>query len=234
MESLLRLLRRQQLNHLRIDRQRSLDNAIRRLANRRAGTRIPSLALTDAVYGWGNEGWSADEDYLTRVMTEAASAKGSILECGSGLSTLLLAAVARQTGTLVHSLEHNEEWRQRVIGQLAAHDLSEYSIVHKVSLQNYGEFDWYSLPESLPADITLVVCDGPPSTTLGGRYGALPVLRKHLGPVCNFLMDDANRADEIEIISRWRLEPGIASRHHKTRKGYARVTVTSEPPHFAR
>lgn len=232
MESLIRSLRRQQLNRLRMDRQRSLDRALRRLVGRRLGARLPALALTDAVYGWGNEGWSADEDYLARVMAEAGKANGSILECGSGLSTLLLATVARQRGVRIHSLEHNEEWRTRVLGALQAHGLSEYSTVHQTSLKNYGEFDWYAMPESLPNDIALVVCDGPPSSTLGGRYGALPVLRSHLAPVCNFLMDDANRPSEIEIMSRWGLEPGIASERHHTRKGYARVTVTTQQQHI--
>lgn len=214
-----------------MDRGRSLDHALQRLAGRRPGARLPMLALTDAVYGWGTEGWSADEDYLVRVLAEASIAKGTILECGSGLSTLLLATVARQTGTPVHSLEHNEEWRNRVMDALHAHGLSEHSVVHQVSLRNYGEFDWYTLPDSLPDDISLVVCDGPPSTTPGGRYGALPVLRNHLAPVCNFLMDDANRASEIEIISRWELEPGIASERYHTRKGFARVTVTAQQQH---
>lgn len=233
MQSLLRFVRRQQLRRFRVDRQRTLDRAVIRLGRYKIGDRIPSLALTDAVYGWGNEVWSADEDYLERVMSEAGRANGQILECGSGLSTLLLASVARAAGTHIHSLEHNEAWRQRVLAASASLGLSDYCTIHFAPLKNYGDYDWYTLPDSLPRDVTLVICDGPPSTTPGGRFGALPVLRERLGPVCNFLMDDANRADEVAIISRWLSEPGIVSEHWKTRKGYAKVTVTTPRPGLA-
>ena len=99
--------------------------------------------------------------------------------------------------------------------------------MHDAPLQNYGEFDWYTVPESLPSGITLVVCDGPPSATLGGRYGLLPTLGAHFAPNCQVLMDDAIRSSEIDIISRWERESGAISEYHETRKGYACVTVTT-------
>lgn len=227
MESFVRSLRRTQLNRFRMNRAKVLDKAVQRLVNRRVGGRLPMLGLTDAVYGWGNEGWSADEDYLARLMYEAEATGGSIVECGSGLSTLLLATVAEHTGVQVHSLEHNPDWRQRVVDALAAHGLTR-SVVHHAPLKNYGEFDWYTVPASLPNDVSLVVCDGPPADTLGGRYGVLPALRSHFAQTCTILLDDAIRAPEIEILSRWELEFGAVSERHETHKGFARVAVTSE------
>jgi methyltransferase family protein len=210
-----------------MNRERALNRALNRLGSFRVGRRVPFLALTDAVYGWGNEGWSADEDYLLRLMSEAATAKGAIVECGSGLSTLLLAGVARQSGTVVHSLEHNADWRKRVMGELAARGLTNYSTVHHAPLQKYGEYDWYSIPQSLPGNIALVICDGPPSDTLGGRHGVLPALRDRMAPTCTILMDDANRPSEIEIMALWERDFKTVSERYRTIKGFARVTVAS-------
>lgn len=198
-----------------------------RLGRTRIGDRQPYLALTDAVYGWGNEAWSADEDYLWRLMSEAATTKGAIVECGSGLSTLLMAGIARQTGASFHSLEHNAEWRKRVIDALEAHGLARYSTVHYAPLRSYGSFDWYSVPDSLPTNVSLVICDGPPSSTSGGRHGVVPALRSRMAPVCTILMDDARRPDEVQIMERWEREFGTVSERFVTAKGFARVTITS-------
>lgn len=224
MESVLSNLRRRQLNRWRPSRERVFERAIRRFIKRRVGARLPMFALTDAEYGWGNETWAADEDYLSRLIAEAEEARGTIVECGSGLSTILLAAIGRQTGAQLHSLEHNEEWQQRVVAALAAFGLTD-NVVHHAPLKSYGEFDWYTVPPSMPADVSLVVCDGPPSDTRGGRYGVLPVLERNLAPGCTVLLDDANRPPEQAILSRWETEFGAAAERHQTARGFARVVV---------
>src|ERR1700724_3001454 len=58
--------------------------------------------LAALVYGWGNEGFSAEYDYLRHMIRSAWHCEaGDVLECGSGLSTLALAAVAKHRGTHV-------------------------------------------------------------------------------------------------------------------------------------
>lgn len=228
MESVFNSLRRRQLNRLKPSRERIFDKAIRRFIKRRVGDRLPLFALTDAEYGWGNEYWAADEDYLARLIQEAELARGTIVECGSGLSTILLAAIARQTGAAVHSLEHNPEWRQRVVAALATFGLTD-SVVHHAPLRSYGEFDWYSVPDSLPDDVSLVVCDGPPSDTRGGRYGVLPLLSRNLIPECTILLDDANRPAEQAILLRWESEFAAVAERRETTRGFARVVVGAPP-----
>jgi len=226
MDSFLTRLRRRQLNRSKPDRERIFGKAIRRFIKRPVGARLPMFALTDAEYGWGNETWAADEDYLSRLISEAEVASGTILECGSGLSTILLAAIARQTGARLHSLEHNVEWQQRVSATCAAFGLAD-NTVHYAPLRNYGEFDWYSVPDALPDDISLVVCDGPPSDTRGGRYGVLPLLASRLASECKVLLDDANRPPEQAILSRWETEFSTTWERRDTARGFARVVVGS-------
>lgn len=224
MKQMLNALRRRQLNRLRPSRTRILDGAIHRFMKRRVGGSLPLFALTDAEYGWGNEAWAADEHYLSRLISEAEAAGGVIVECGSGLSTILLASIAAKAGVQLHSLEHNVEWKGRVESALASFGLNQ-NTVHHAPLRSYGDFDWYTVPDSLPGDATLVVCDGPPSDTRGGRYGALPCLRSRLAGECTVLLDDANRASERGILTRWESEFGVQVQLEDVGRGYGRVTV---------
>jgi hypothetical protein len=229
MKSFLRRLRRRQLTRGGFGRDQVLRKAVRKFTDRRVGSRVPFIALTDAEYGWGNELWAADEEYLSLLIREAERARGSIIECGSGLSTLILAGIARQTGAHLYSFEHQAEWRQRVVDELAACGLTD-NTVYLTPLRSFGEYDWYDVPPSLPSDVSLVICDGPPAATRGGRYGAVPLLLSSFGPSCKILLDDAGRASEKEIVSRWEAEFGAKSEWQDTPRGYASITVRSKTP----
>src|SRR5436853_7521373 len=52
--------------------------------------------LNDLIYGWGNEGWCGHNEYLAACIEGALTTRGPILECGSGLTTLLLGIIAQQ------------------------------------------------------------------------------------------------------------------------------------------
>ena len=96
-----------------------LERAIARLRRRRApGSH--SMLWTDAIYGWDNARWSAEERYLAEVVRAAEQTTGSILECGSGLTTLLMAPVAARTGVQIHALENNPAWHARVTERFAS------------------------------------------------------------------------------------------------------------------
>jgi len=166
--------------------------------------RQPGMKLVEQlVQGWGNENWSANAPLLMAMLEWLPRTNGSIAECGSGVSTLVLASAALVSGRRVHSFEHSEEWAERLI-----RDLPEYlrpSLDLRVApIRNYGEFDWYALDKSdAPSGIGFVVCDGPPGGTRGGRYGLGPVLRSQMSPGCVILIDDTQRQGEHEIVRRW-------------------------------
>jgi predicted O-methyltransferase YrrM len=153
-------------------------------------------------FGWNNDSFVADVDYLQAVARAAARAKGNALECGSGLTTVLLAALAGNTNTWV--LEHSLEWLQNVSSVLRQHGLDGRVQLCHASLISYGDFHWYQFPADLPANFSLVICDGPPAaTTRGGRYGLLPVMHQRLRG-CTVLMDDTDRQGEQIILERWK------------------------------
>jgi len=184
-----------------------------------------SRALRWLQIGWGNEGRSRDTSYLEAVCNWASQVKGPILECGSGLTTLLLGALAPGQVT---TLEHVPEWKDHV--QKVAKDHSIHINVLTAPLVDYGTFQWYSPPEQLVGKFDLVICDGPPGGALGGRYGLLPVAEHSLASNAVILMDGVERVGEQAILERWRREFGVHSEVLATSNGaYALVSLGKLP-----
>src|SRR5438132_12465263 len=150
--------------------------AMRRLVARPPGTTPERRLLDELRSAWDNEGFTADLDYLAEVARLAAATPGPVLECGSGLTTLLLGALAGRRGVEVWSLEHDADWRRRVSVALREH-IAGQVYLWLSPLTDYGEFDWYAAPLPLMPDaFRLVVCDGPPDDTRGGRVGLVAVI----------------------------------------------------------
>ncbi len=168
---------------------------------------------------WGNQTWAAPPDYVRKMSSLAATSTHSILECGSGLTTLVLGLVTRNTDQSVWALEHHPQWHDRV--RTLLNDL-ELDHIHLCStpLISYDQFDWYDAPlDEMPEDFGLVICDGPPGTTRGGRYGMMPVMRARLASGATILMDDIGRSNEQEVVRQWRsMEPLSVEIYGNSRK----------------
>jgi len=206
---------------------RHFDAAMRRfVADPEAAVAPGSSVLAELIAAWGNPGWSAQEEYLRVCITQALRSNGPTLECGSGLSTLLLGVVAQRNGVEHWALEHQHEWSVRVRRSVTRYNLSAVR-VSTAPLRHYAGFDWYDPPlADMPAQFAMVVCDGPPSGTVGGRYGLVPVMCNHLRPGCVILLDDAWREDERAVARRWDAELGATHEVVSCKKPYIRMVVT--------
>ena len=185
----------------------------------------PQEMISELIYGWGNESWSALDEYLIRCVQEASACDGNILECGSGLTTLLAGIIAKHRGIYVWSLEHDEFWGNVVKRHLAR--LRNHSVNLCVDpLKDYGGFSWYQPPvDVMPPSFSLVICDGPPGHTPGGRVGLLPIMKDHLRPGCTILLDDALREEERMTATRWSEELRTSFRFCGTVKPYFELRV---------
>jgi len=169
----------------------------------RAGRQPNTRLMERLVRGWGNEAWSAGSALLSAALEWLPKSAGTIAECGSGISTLVLASAAKASGREVFSFEHDPGWAAKL--QSAIPDRLRTSVELCVTpIRNYGEFDWYSLEGvTPPTDIGFVLCDGPPGSTRGGRYGLGPVLKPYLARGCIVLLDDTQRTSEHKVVLRW-------------------------------
>jgi Methyltransferase domain len=156
------------------------------------------------IYGWSNEGWSAKNILVEYLVNRNLGFSGTFLECGSGLSTILMSIIARKTGAKIFSLEHHDEWHTRMSAKLRTMNLPSHGLLRS-PLVSYGEFDWYSDSPSFSAipSVDLVLCDGPPITTPGGRYGLVPRILPKLASGARIIVDDTHRDDDQRMVQRW-------------------------------
>ncbi len=188
-----------------------------------------NTVLDDLVYGWGNESWSAMQEYLQVCIRQALESKGPFLECGSGLSTVLIGAIAKRRGIHHWALEHTPAWAERVGTTLRRYGIDSVKLCVQ-PLREYGDFTWYDPPlASMPDDFSLVICDGPPASTPGGRFGLVPVMRDKLAPRCVILLDDAGREQERLIAERWAADLGATSDRLGSAKPYITLTLGDAP-----
>jgi hypothetical protein len=186
--------------------ERTFRNAMRCVSDLPLGVVPPRELLNDLLVGWGNEGFAAQTDYLEEVSRQAARTSGPVLECGSGLTTIMLGLLAGRRGIQTWSLEHFAEWQARVMSVLERFEIPNVQIC-ATPLRSYGSFAWYDPPlAEMPKEFQLVICDGPPGSTAGGRYGLLPVMGKRLPAGSVILLDDATRPGEVEVLRRWASE----------------------------
>jgi len=182
--------------------------------------------LADLRYAWGNDGYSASLEYAGEVAAQAVRTKGPILECGTGFTTILLGILAAHHGIEVWCLEQSSEWYRRINATLYRLQIPNIHVSH-VRMREYGEFHWYDPPlQSMPGQFRLVICDGPPGSTLGGRFGLLPVMGAHLRPEAVVLLDDTQRSTEIETIRRWQATHPMSVEHKQVgSRSFAIITL---------
>lgn len=219
---MLQSVRVRMLRRYAYDPNEVLESVMKRLSRSHAPSNF-SILWTDAIFGWGNERWSAEARYLSEVVRSAERTKGSILECGSGLTTLMLGTVASRRGIQLHALEHDADWYARVSQAIDHFGLTNVT-VHLAPLRDFGQFDWYDAPlHGMPDDFSLVICDGPPGVTRGGRSGMLPTMREKLSKTFSILLDDTNRPAERELVQEWTRELGASPTMHASGRGFARI-----------
>ena len=165
-----------------------------------------SSLLNELFYGWGNEAWSAENEYLLACIKYALTCTGPILECGSGFSTLLVGGIAKKRDVDHIVFEHIGLWSNKMQRALNKYNLSNTRVC-ETPIKDYGDFSWYDiLAVTLPEHFALIVCDGPPSSIKGGRYGLIPLMKNRFSADCVILLDDADRAQEHDIVKQWQKE----------------------------
>ena len=162
-------------------------------------------------------GWAGSPDFLLHVFRSAIHIKPvRVVECSSGVSTVVLARAMQLNGRgHVWSLEHEEAFAQKTRAELQRHGLQDFATVLHAPLraQSVGgqDWKWYDASVLPTGSIDMLVIDGPPMTTQPlARYPAVPVLAGQLADGATVMLDDAARPDEREIVRRWLAEHGMS------------------------
>jgi predicted O-methyltransferase YrrM len=161
--------------------------------------------------------WSLEPASCALLSDEVRAGRREVVECGSGVSTVMLARALREAGGgRLHALEHHPEWAARVRGLLARERLEEIATVFEAPLVAHpharATCGWYdpTALDRLPATgVDLLLVDGPPAAEPGlgeARYPALPALADRLAPGAMVALDDVNRPGERAVLTAWEAE----------------------------
>lgn len=135
-------------------------------------------------------------------------APAEVVECGAGVSTVVLARLLQERGTgRLTALEHDPAWAARVDDALARENLTGTARVVLAPLED----GWYAAAgvAELPGAIDLLVVDGPPADTdalATARAPALARLGGRLAPGACVVLDDIGRAGEQSVLEGWERE----------------------------
>jgi len=177
--------------------------------------------------------WSAAPDFLRIIAEHCLEARpGTIVECSSGLTTLVLARCCQINGHgRVFSLENGARFAEKSEAELRRYGLGDHAEVLHAPLQPHvvdgHQYSWYATEDLLPQSIEMLVIDGPPGfLQQHARYPALPLLFERLTEGCTVFLDDAARADEVEIVELWqRRFPELEHEFVNTERGCSILTV---------
>ncbi len=179
-------------------------------------------------------GWAASTDLLGELLRVIVRRPiRLVVELGSGLSTLVIAAALRANGSgRLISIDADPDYAASTREQLQRHGLGEWAEVRIAALREF-EFEgvvrpWYDLAvlEDLTA-IDVLLVDGPPTALRADiRYPSLPYFWKRLNAGAVLLLDDAAREAEQDIAHRWQRNfPQARHEYLRLEKGALRVTL---------
>jgi len=145
----------------------------------------------------------------------------SIVELGAGISSFYIGRLLQRRGGHLWTVEHDEDWADRVAGELAKEGLDEVVTMVRAPLTptsaGWGEHaTWYE-PDRLTdtiagRSIDLLLIDGPPAYQAGKehvRYPALPFFAPMLADDYAIILDDIHRVGEQDIMERWERQFGV-------------------------
>jgi hypothetical protein len=140
-----------------------------------------------------------------------------IVECGAGISTLVLAryaalAFSERDPCFIVSLEQDFATTQSIFARLGDAGLERFvQIVHSPldANDNYSLHNFEKVLARLPRKrIDFLVIDGPAGVT-GCRLATLPMLLGHCREGARWFLDDAFRDGEMRILNQWSRLIGI-------------------------
>jgi hypothetical protein len=177
--------------------------------------------------------WSISPDMLMHLVRHIRRHRPStIVECGGGTSTIVLAHVLDSLGCGGHifSIENHAPTIRELRDQLRRRNLERFvTLIEAPLVEKRYEgietvFHWYDIDAgAIPQPIDMLLIDGP-NGAIGrqARYPAGPELLPLLSRDGHAFLDDAERMDEAAIMRRWRvLYPDLGIRMLPAEKGCA-------------
>lgn len=180
-----------------------------------------------------SRGWAAAPTSLLQYIGHVLERKPSmVVECGSGVSSVWVGYALERIGSgRCVALEHDTHYAEVTRKEIERHGLTDWVEVRTAPLKRVTvsneEYDWYDVSsvDDLQ-DIGVVFVDGPPGATGPvARYPAMPLLRDRCTAGAVFILDDAARPEEKEILEMWTASGADVQATSLAEKGWASVAL---------
>jgi hypothetical protein len=167
-------------------------------------------------------GWALDPTGLLELLRLIDAKRPKlVVELGCGTSSIWLGYALEKCGGHLISFDHETTFAERTANLLELHQLGHVVDVRVAPLRTVAvgdeNFEWYQ-PEAFEGlhAIDFLLVDGPPGRTGAlARFPALHMLESTLADGALVVLDDADRIDEREIVSRWLTAVPAMHREHE-------------------
>ena len=150
--------------------------------------------------------WKADTWFLWRIVNAIERLRPrEVVELGCGASSLVIGRALERNGAgRLTSFDQHADFVEATARWLASYDISA-SLRHAPLVEDPTSWShlWYQLPGA-PAEIDLLVIDGPPWALNPFIRGRAEVLFDRIRPGGMVLLDDAARPGERVVAMRWK------------------------------
>lgn len=169
--------------------------------------------LSPLIGGWSYlpiTDWAPGPEFYVHICNDIIiNQKHSIVEFGSGITTILMARLLARNDldAKIISIDHDETWQKIVHHCCKADNIAQYIQFICSPIVEEGQYSWYApskiqLPPDFVADT--VVVDGPIGVTTMARYGAIPFIKKYLSKDSyTIYLHDTDRPDEQKVLRAW-------------------------------
>ncbi len=185
----------------------------------------------------------APGDLIRLVSTIQYERYESIVECGTGVSTIAIGRLLRQSGRgHLYSLEEDKAWHDVMATALSNEGLGDFVTLLHAPLEDYPDADaqWYSREQvayiqARTQHIDLVLVDGPKSESTYARYQALPVFYSQLSQTSLIVLDDSRRPNERAVLDRWNRRFALSmTEYPDSQKGQVYIRLLGPRDHPSR
>jgi predicted O-methyltransferase YrrM len=183
-------------------------------------------------------GWAISADALAVVVRDIRARQAPrVVEFGSGVSTIAIAALLRTMGegTLI-TIEHNMNYLKSVESNLATSGLKDYVELHHLPIVDFPAAPPMTACRSydlrqLDVRFDVALIDGPITSEFGAATRMAP-LAWCIDRLCfgaSIYLDDADRAQERLVVATLRaIHPDVQTERLEAEKGLVRLTRSAE------
>jgi hypothetical protein len=182
-------------------RQFRLDRAIRAARASNPGP-LPDILVSEICETWGDAQLNGADGFMSACLDVASRVTGPILQCGAGLSTLLLGLTAERSNVHLWTLEHHAHAANSARSWLHQYEIANAHVISAPADLMEDCVGYVVDANRLPANLGLVICEGSSAVPASAR-SILSRVGDRLDPNGIVLVHHVKRRRDAEFLAQW-------------------------------